>query len=163
MPKAKSLFEQARQAKRRTTHYDIPLVDSEDAERLAADLAAAKRGDEQARLYGDDKLRREASQALSKAQAAYDTSHRRVVFKGLSAKDLDALANEHPEPDEDEEDKGQVPFIYHLAVACCDEDVTAEQWQKLCEEVWGLADAREFRDAVQNANFQPFSAGIPKG
>jgi hypothetical protein len=163
-PKAKSLFEQARQAKPRTECYHIPLVDHDEGERLWAERDEAIQALKRAVLYeSEEKAIDAARKKVSEAQAAFDEGFRTVVFRGLPPKDVDVIANEHPDPDDGEEPEGHVGFIYHLAVACCDEDVTAEQWKQLCDEVWPTAEGRAFRQAVLDANYQPYSAGLGKG
>jgi hypothetical protein len=158
-----SLFEQARNAKPRTEQYFIPLVDHDEGERLWAALDDAKAQLKRVRVVGDDKAVAEAKAVVDEAQAAFDEGFRTVVFRGLPPKDVDVIVNEHPDPDDGEEPEGHVGFIYHLAVACCDEDVTAEQWKQLCDEVWPTAEGRAFRQAVLDANYQPYSAGLGKG
>jgi hypothetical protein len=162
-PKAKqSLFEQARGAKPRTETYHIPLVDHDEGERIWGERSQATALLTRATLYGSAEDVRKAKADLATAQAAFDGAFRTVTFRGLPPKDIDALANEHPDP-EGEAPEGHVEFIYHLAVACSDEDVTAEQWKQLCEEVWSSAEGQAFRQAVLDANYQAYSAGLGKG
>lgn len=159
-----SLREQARAAAYRTDHYDIPLVPYDEAQAVAKALAEAKAKAQAERLYGIDVKAAEAAQA--KAQAAYDRCFRRVTFRGLPPTEIDTLANEHPDPAEGEDPpEGHVPQVYHLAVASCvdGEDMTATDWQDVCENVWSAPESLAFRQAVWSANSQTFAAGIPKG
>jgi hypothetical protein len=163
-PKAKaSLFEQARNAKARTEKYLIPLVERDEGSRLWSDLDDTKARLRQARALGDEKTIAACVRQVAEAQAAFDEGFRTVVFRGLPPKDLDTLANEHPEPEDGETPDGHVEFIYWLAVACSDEDVTAEQWKHLAEDVWPTAEGTAFRRAVLDANYQDYAAGLGKG
>lgn len=161
--KKPSLFEQARGAKSRTEQYHIPLVEHDEGERIWAERSQARALATRATLYGSVEETTKARADLATAQAAFDEAFRTVTFRGLPPRDIDALANEHPDP-EGEEPEGHVGMIYHLAVACCDDDtVTAEQWKELCEDVWPSAEGNAFRQAVLDANYQPYTAGLGKG
>jgi len=151
-PKKPSLREQARQAKPRTEHYDIPLVDHDEAVEAGKALVEAKRDlDIAERMDTDVDKARAACEA---AQARWDECFRRVTFTGLPVKQVDELVNSHG-----------VDYLYHLAEASCvnGEDMTAEDWKDLCENVWPSAQTQEFMLAVANASQRPYSEGIPKG
>lgn len=161
-----SLFEQARNAKPRTESYFIPLVEKDEADRLWRDLDETRAAARRAVLFDEDsKAKVAADEAHAAAQRAFDEAFRKVSFRGLAPRDLDALTNEHPDPaDGEDPPEGHVPFIYRLAVASQAEDygVTAEQWRELCEDVWPAAEGNAFRQAVLNANQLPYSAGLGK-
>jgi hypothetical protein len=163
--KQPSLRDLARNAKPRLEHYFIPVIDYDDAMAVWTRLNEAKASLRSTRAFADDVLA-SAQAEVDKVQAEFDECFRKVSFRGLSANDLDALSNEHPEPVEGEEpDEGHVAFLYHLAAASCinGEDMTAEDWQDLCDNVWSGAESAAFRNAVMNANSREFTHGIPKG
>jgi hypothetical protein len=163
--KPKSLRDIARNAKTRVEHYDIPLVDVDECEAAATALTNAKAALRREELAGSAKTAAEAKAAVDTAQKARDACYRRVTFRGLSSKALDTLNNEHPDFPEGEAPEGHVEQVYYIAEASCinGEDMTAEDWKDLCDNVWTAADALKFTAAVWNASTREFTHGIPKG
>lgn len=168
MTKAKqSLFEQARRAKSRTETYRIPLVDRAEADRIWAALTEATQRARMVSILDSEKAEQDEADAdVARIQAEFDAAFQTVTFRGLPAVDMDALVNAHPDPAEGEEPDDDVPFIYYLAEASCvgnGADTTAAQWQELCEKHWAVAEAGALRQAVLDANQQPYSVGLGKG
>lgn len=163
--KAKTLFERASAAKPRTEKFPVPLVDNDYADALARTLSEAQAEDKVARQYGSAEEKTAAAEKLAKAKADFEAAHEIVRFRGLTALELDALSNEHPDPPDGEESpEGDTPFIYWLAVASAtpSSPFTAEQWRSLCEKSWSAATAGSFRQLVLNVNGQAYSTGLPK-
>jgi len=166
--KKPSLAEAARNAKPRVEHYDIPQVDSDTATELAETLGRAKAKVKSEEMFGTDPaVLAAAKKTLAAAQRAYDAGFRRVSFKGLPPKVVDALQNEHPTPAEGEpEPDDYVEFVYHLAEASAltdDDRLDAATWKDLCDNRWPGPEVIAFRNAVLGANSRQFTEGIPKG
>jgi hypothetical protein len=160
----------------RLAHYDIPQVDSDVADEVAARVRRAQSmlsvldlGDD-----GDAQARAEAERELAEAKARLAECFHRVSFKGLPEDDFDALVNEHPPtPEQVDKDKklpkdqqrlwNEDTFVPALAEACYvgGDGLTAEEWDAELRS-WPRAEAGAFVRVLMDANRRDFSDGIPK-
>ena len=125
-PRPGSLRDAIAAKRTKTTYYDIPLVDSETAERLGRELADVSSQLEMARHSRnvakgsvDDELWEHLQTTHAEAKAAVEACFWRVTFRGLPTEDMEALVNEYgrdPDAKDDDADEND-QFIYELVAA----------------------------------------------
>lgn len=174
-PRPLSLRDAIAAKKTKTAYYEIPLVDSETAERAGRDLAEVSSQLEMARHSRNvakesvnDDLWEHLQKTYAEAKAARDACFWRVEFRGLPTEDMEALVNEYGrDPDaKDDEDSENDRFIYELVAASYvgDGGLTADEWrEELSSDRWSRAERSAFLNKAHEANSQDFSDTIPKG
>ncbi len=159
----------------RTTHFDIPIVDSDTVDAVARRLQEARQAATVAR-YQDPKKLPELEREVEKLKAELDACFHRLTFRGLPGDDdLDRLMNQHPYTGDltgDERPPYDMDgFNVALLVACCKngDGMTEDDWrEELWSERWTPQDRLNqsgtgIFNKVLEANQRDFSAGIPNG
>lgn len=152
----------------RITHFDLPIVESEEADAKGKRVTELTNRRDFARVTKDNETVAKLDVEIAEAKADLAACFYRISFKGLTMLDFDALVNEHPPTKEDAKNDMQwneETFVYALLEASCvnEDNMTAEEWKAdLNSGRWTRADRNALFNAVYSANLQDFSAGIPK-
>lgn len=157
--------------KRRTTTYDMVVVDNDVLDAAEAALIDAQRDLRRAKVAAesdDDAAVELAETAVAAAKQELEQCRDTLVFQSLPSHEFEALISAH-EPTKEQQSKGDQwnseTFSPALIAACCvDGDLTEDEWaEELRSERWSVADRNAIFSAALSANVTPRSVTVPKG
>lgn len=160
----------------RETHYDVPVVTSDEQEALEEAFASARRAVGRAvAAHGEESSEAAAARAeLEEARAALAEAVYRVRFHSLDPDEFEALVGAHP-PTKAQQDDGdqwdRATFVPALLAACAvDSDMSEKDWtdeltskDQSGRPKWSRADRDGIFMAALTANVIPRSVTVPKG
>lgn len=154
-------------SRRNVETYDVPIGDPVEA---AAALKAVSEA--RAALFvlrrssGTPEQVADAEAALKVAEAATAEFRDRVTFTALPSAQYEALINANPVPDFSDAnprpDGWYWPLFDHVAAACGDVEMSAEQWAAEVAS-WGAADQSAFTQLLRRLHETAANAALPKG
>ena len=153
---------------RRTTTFEMVVVDDATADAAEAAYVSAQTGLRRATAAKDPKAETAAQAAVDAARAGLAECRDVLRFQSLSAHDFEALIGAH-EPTEAQQAKGDQwngeTFSPALIAACAvEQDMTEAEWaEELGSERWSVADRNAIFTAALSANVTARSVTVPKG
>lgn len=157
--------------KRRTTTYEMVVVDDQVLDVFEAALVDAQRELRRAKVAAesdDDPKVEQAEAAVERAKQELEKCRDTIVFQSLPSHEFEALISAH-EPTKEQQKNGDQwnseTFSPALIAACCvDSDLTEDEWaEELRSERWSVADRNAIFSKALSANVTPRSVTVPKG